>query len=218
MGEGDNTAEINFKEGYFIGKYPVTQELYEIIMGKNPSEFKGKYRPVESVSWVDICEGKDCFLTKLNNKGQKNIPTLKGNFKLPSEAQWDYAACGGKRWNNPKLDFSGSQNIKDVAWYKDNSNNETKPVGLKQANSLGLYEMSGNIWEWCEDFRVEDRNLKLLPKDGTANFKFGSNRVLRGGSCIGNADYCRVAYRNYDYPNFGNYNFGFRLVFALFML
>lgn len=214
MGEGSNTTEINFEEGYFIGKYPVTQELYEKVMGNNPSRFKGKYRPVESVSWNDICERKNSFLSELNDKIQKNVPPFKGkgDFKLPSEAQWEYAAKSGKRWDKPNLKFAGSQNTKDVAWYKENSNNETKPIGLKQPNLIGLYDMSGNVWEWCEDFRIEDRNLKLIPRDGIANFKFGTLRALRGGSCFDFADRCCVAYRSHSGPDRRHNNIGFRLV------
>ncbi len=214
MGEGENTTEINFKEGYFIGKYPVTQELYEKVMEGNPSRFKGKYRPVETVSWEDICEGKSSFLNQLNDKIQKNVPSLKGSFKLPSEAQWEYAARSGKRWNSLKLIYAGSQNIKDVAWYGENSNDETKPVGLKQSSPLGIHDMSGNVWECCEDLRIEDRNLKLIPKDGTANFKFGTSRVLRGGSYFGNTAFCSVVYR-YSLGSV-NSSIGFRLVFAQF--
>ncbi len=215
MGEGNNTTEINFKEGYFIGKYPVTQELYEKVMGVNPSEFKGKYRPVESVSWNDICEGKNSFLSKLNDKIQKNVPPLKGrgNFKLPSEAQWEYAAKSAKRWNKPSLKFAGSQNIKNVAWYDENSNDETKPVGLKQPNLLGLYDMSGNIWEWCEDLETA---LYELPKDGSAYLKIGTARVFRGGSFRHRIEFCNATYRGAHLSFSHDDNVGFRLVFPQF--
>lgn len=212
MGEGDETTEINFKEGYFIGKYPVTQELYEKVMGDNPSHFKGKYRPVEMVSWLDICEGKESFLTKLNDKLQKNIPTLKGkgNFKLPSEAQWEYAARGGKRWNNPKLDFAGSQNVKDVAWYSENSNDETKPVGLKLSNFLEIYDMSGNVWEWCEDWMTD---IRSLPQDGSACLKKTGSKVLRGGGYFYSPTRCRVRNRDSNPIDYNSLSNGFRLSF-----
>ncbi len=212
MGEGNNTSEINFKEGYFIGKYPVTQELYEKVMGENQSHFKGKYRPVENVSWNDICEGKNSFLSKLNDKVQKNVPTLrgKGNFKLPSEAQWEYAARGGKKWNNPNLKFAGSQNIKDVAWYEENSNVETKPVGLKQANALGLYDISGNVWEWCED---SWDNINNFPIDGLAFISINSDNSLRGGGFIDDDNDCSVVTRFNFYPTNFNSDIGFRLVY-----
>jgi formylglycine-generating enzyme len=217
MGEGNNTTEITFNEGYFIGKYPVTQELYETVMGENPSYFKGKHRPVETVSWLDICEKQEkqeSFLATLQKKIAKQYPELSAKFKLPSEAQWEYATRGGKRWNNPQLAYAGSQNIKDVAWYGDNSNNQTMPVGLKQANRLGLHDMSGNVWEWCEDWY--DNDPKKIPKNGSPQSKKGTFRVLRGGCYFFQAENCRVAFRgNYD-PDDRNFIIGFRLVFPQF--
>lgn len=221
---GDNSSRydsekpevaITFREGYYIGKYLVTQELYKAVMGEEPSRFKGKHRPVENVSHNDICSGSESFLAKLNARIKIEYPDLRGAFALPSEAQWEYAARGGKEWDKPKLIYAGSQNINDVAWYNENSNGQTMPVGLKQPNALGIYDMSGNVYEWCADRYSE--NLSDKPKDGSAYAKQGSFRVLRGGSCFNIADLCCVAYRDYGSPDRRNDNFGFRLVFPQFM-
>lgn len=220
---GDNTSgndnekpetEITFDKGYFIGKYPVTQQLYETVMGENPSDFKGNYHPVENVSHKDICKGANSFLAKLTETIQAKYPDLKGRFGLPSEAQWEYAARGGKYWDKPKLSYAGSENLNDVGWYEDNSHRQTLPVGPKQPNALGVYDMSGNVWEWCADWYVED--YEHIPMDGSPFTKESNNQVLRGGSSSNIAVFCRINYR-YSYPpNYRNTGFGFRVVFPQF--
>ncbi len=209
----DNEKEslIAFDRGYFIGKYPVTQALYEHITGHNPADFKGKNRPVENVSWDDIARGEACFLNLLNKKIQEDYPSLKGFFALPSKAQWEYAARGGKFWDKPKLHYAGSNAIEDVAWYDENANLETMPVGLKQPNRLGLYDMAGNVWEWCKDSYVNSYNK--IPINGEAYQKIGSGRVLRGGFWNGEAVYCRSTFRSRYNPVNRYPFFGFRLVF-----
>ena len=205
---------ITFNKGYYIGQYLVTQELYKEVMGTAPSRFKGKHRPVEKVSHDDICSGSGSFLSKLNFKIKEKYPDLKGQFALPSEAQWEYAARGGKEWDKPKLEYSGSQNINDVAWYRQNSNEQTMPVGLKQPNALGIYDVSGNVWEWCADW---NGSLRYKAKDGSAFTEEGTERVLRGGAYVNYADDCRVADRSYFNPDYRVNSIGFRLVFPQFM-
>ena len=209
--EDEKEATITFDNGYFIGKYPVTQEFYQNIKGKNPSNFKGKYRPVERVSWEDICTGEDCFLKLLNNKLKQEHPSIKGIFSLPSEAQWEYAARGSKAWDKPKLQYAGSNNIHDVGWFEENANFQTMPVGLKQPNRLGIYDMSGNIFEWCIDNDVED--YQEIPTNGEAYQQSGTYQVLRGGGYYYQVQDCRVAFRNSSNPDYRDDTYGFRLVF-----
>ena len=180
---------------YYIGKYEVTQAEWEAVMGKNPSKFKGDYRPVENVSWADCLE----FIKKLNS--------LMGlNFTLPTEAQWEYAARGGKKSRGYK--YSGSNDIGSVAWYDDNSGSETHPVGQKQPNKLGLYDMSGNVWEWCSDWYGSYSSNSQMNPTGAAS---GSSNVLRGGGWDSIATRCRIARRNFDSVAYRSYYYGMRL-------
>jgi len=145
---------------FMIGETPVTQELWQAVMGSNPSDFTGDMqRPVDSVSWND-CQ---TFIRKLNQlTGQ--------NFRLPSEAEWEYAARGGNRSNGYK--YAGSNSVGTVAWYDGNSGSTTHKVKTKQPNELGIYDMSGNVWEWCQDKWCDNYNS---PRNS-------GSRVLRGGS------------------------------------
>ena len=148
-------------------------------MGSNPSKFKGARRPVEYVSWDD-CQD---FIRKLNE--------LTGaNFRLPTEAEWEFAARGGN--NSRGYKYSGSNSIGDVAWYDGNSGGETHPVGGKSANELGLYDMSGNVWEWCSDWYGAYSSSSQTNPEGPGS---GSYRVVRCGSWDYNARDCRVSNR-----------------------
>lgn len=182
--------------GYYVGETEVTQALWQAVMGSNPSKFKGDNLPVEKVSWNDCQE----FISKLNQKTGRR-------FALPTEAQWEFAARGGNK--SQGYEYSGSNNIDDVAWYMDNSSEQTHPVGTKMANELGLYDMSGNVWEWCSDWYGDYSSSSQTDPVGPST---GSYRVLRGGSLNSYADYCRSANRFYHYPDFRSYDFGFRLV------
>ncbi len=187
---------------FHIGKYPVTQALYVFVMGENPSYFEGAERPVERVSWHDAKR----FVAKLN-QDYGNL-----GFRLLSEAEWEYAARGGKEGQENNFEFAGSKDIEEVAWYGKNSHGETKPVGWKEPNQLGIYDMSGNVEEWCED--DWHSNYEDAPKDGSAwvDEPRASTRVRRGGSWLnGSTGDCRVAYRDYDSPAYGYIVLGFRL-------
>lgn len=182
---------------FYIGETEVTQELWQAVMGSNPSSFTGNMqRPVENVSWND-CQ---TFITKLNE--------LTGEtFALPTEAQWEYAARGGNA-SKGYLYYSGSNSIGDVAWYADNSSGTTHPVKSKSPNELGLYDMSGNVREWCADWYGSYSSTSQTNPVGPNT---GSNRVLRGGSWISCALYCRFAYRYDNSPSSTSDYDGFRL-------
>ena len=191
---------------FYIGETEVTQELWKDVMGDNPSDFKkGDNYPVENVSWND-CQ---TFIKKLNEKTGKN-------FRLPTEAEWEFAARGGKSGGTK---YSGSDNLAEVAWYgwwDDNDKNRTittqttLPVAQKNPNSLGIYDMSGNVWEWCNDWYAFDY-YKNSPSNNPQGPSSGSYRVLRGGSWGHGAIDCRVAFRSCYIPAFRNSIIGLRL-------
>ena len=183
-----------------ICKHEVTQTEWEAVMGTNPSKFKGVNRPVESVSWED-CQ---TFIRKLNQLTGKQ-------YRLPTEAEWEYAARGGQRSQGYK--YSGSNIVDRVAWFRKNSYDKgasspdygTHAVMMKQANELGLYDMSGNVWEWCSDWYVgyistAQRRLSLV-----------SDRVNRGGGWDADEWYCRVSFRCGSMPDYRDIYLGFRL-------
>ena len=180
---------------YYIGETEVTQELWEAVMGSNPSNSSGNQKPVEKVSWNDCKE----FIEKLNQLTGKN-------FRLPTEAEWEYAARGGNKSKGYK--YSGSNTIGNVAWYKDNSSHTTHDVKTKSPNELGIYDMSGNVWEWCEDWYG---NYSSGSQTNPAGPSTGSRRVNRGGGWYGNAGYCRVSDRFEGIPGGNNFSLGLRL-------
>ena len=183
---------------YYICKYEVTQALWQAVMGSNPSKFKGDNLPVEQVSWND-CQ---TFINRLNNYTGRN-------FRLPTEAEWEFAARGGNYSRHYK--YSGSNYISDVAWYCDNSGNRTHPVGTKQANELGLYDMSGNVWEWCSDrYGSYSSYSQSNPTGATSGF----GRVERGGNWCGLARYCCSSHRSYYAPGNSFDDLGLRLVLS----
>jgi len=186
---------------FYMGKYEVTQGQWEVIMGDNPSYFKncGDNCPVENVSWNDVQE----FIERLNSKTGKK-------YRLPTEAEWEYAArSGGKREK-----YAGTNSDADLgsyAWYIMNSGSKTHPVGQKQPNGLGLYDMSGNVWEWVSD-RYDQNYYKNSPRNNPKGPSSGSYRVLRGGSWSGVPNAIRASYRFDINPSTRNYNYGFRLL------
>ena len=183
---------------FSIGKYEVTQKQWQDVMGSNPSYFGNCDNcPVEMVSWNDVQD----FIQRINAK-------TGSNYRLPTEAEWEYAARGGKQSRGYK--YSGSDDINAVAWYTDNSSSKTHAVGQKQANELGIYDMSGNIWEWCSDWYG---NYPSYPQNNPTGSESGSYRVDRGGGWSDNALLCRASNRsNYSDPAGRYFNIGFRLV------
>ena len=189
---------------FSIGQTEVTQELWQAVMGSNPSYFQAStfphyginlQRPVEQVSW-DACQ---TFITKLNERTGKN-------FRLPTEAEWEYAARGGNKSQGYK--YAGSNNIDDVAWWTSNSGTTTHLVATKAPNELGLYDMSGNVWEWCQDWYGNYSSDAQTNPTGPAS---GTHRVTRGGGWGYYAWDCRVSKRNYNTPSLESYYFGLRL-------
>jgi formylglycine-generating enzyme required for sulfatase activity len=158
---------VMIREGFYMGRYEVTQAQWQSVMDNNPSYFKGENNPVEQVSWDDAV----AFINKLNemNDGYK--------YRLPTEAEWEYACRAGTTG-----DYAGD--LDEIAWYKDNSGKATHPVGQKQPNAFGLYDMHGNVWEWCQDYWHD--NYNGAPTDGSVWSSGGnsSERVLRGGSWV----------------------------------
>lgn len=195
-------------DGYWIGMLEVTQAQWEKVMGTSIYQQKSKANanntygvgsdyPMYYVSWDEAME----FCRLLSNKTGKT-------YTLPTEAQWEYAARGGNKADGTK--YAGSNMIDAVAWYTDNSGNSTHPVGTKRGNALGIYDMSGNVWEWCKDWYSSsyvsyDTNNPTGPSSG-------SYRVYRGGSWVGNASYCRVSFRSDSTPDNRGRNLGFRVV------
>ena len=190
--------QVTLTNDYYMGKYEVTQALWQAVTGKNPSKFKGDNLPVERVSWND-CQ---VFIRNLNNMtGRK--------FRLPTEAEWEYAARGGKKSRG--YQYSGSSNISDVAWFDDINGNKKHPVGTKQANELGLYDMSGNVWEWCQDrYGSYSSSFQKNPTGAI----MGEYRVFRGGRWGAIESIGRTSCRSYCTPDFCYFNLGLRLALS----
>ena len=185
--------------GYYIGKTEVTQALWKAVMGSNPRKFIGDNLPVEMVSWDDCQE----FIRELN--------ALTGqNFRLPTEAEWEFACRGGN--NSRGYKYSGSNNLGSVAWYDGNSGNKTHPVGTKAPNELGIYDMSGNVWEWCADWYGDYSSGAQTNPTGPYG---GSNRVYRGGSWNYDVGRCRSSNRDFYYPWIRDIILGLRLALSL---
>ena len=192
----DNPAHSVTLSSFYICKYEVTQELWQAVMGSNPSRIKGIRKPVEQVSWDD-CQ---TFISKLNALTGKN-------YRLPTEAEWEFAARGGIKSKGYK--YSGSNIISDVAWYEDNSGGTTHDVGTKNPNELGLYDMSGNVWEWCSDWYDSNYYSRSISNNPIGPSS-GTYRVDRGGSwsSIGG---CYSSNRDYFTPSSRNTHLGLRL-------
>ena len=188
---------------FYIGKYVVTQRQWRLLTGRDPaSSTKGDDYPVDLVTW----NAAQQFILRLNAVTGKN-------YRLPTEAEWEYAARGGAKSKGYK--YSGSNRLADIAWFYDNSGSKLYPVGKKQPNELGIYDMSGNVWEYCSDWAdgVYTEEAQTNPKGPDS----GTRRVRRGGGWISDACGCRVFYRSSSSPNeiVGRGTYGFRLVLPL---
>jgi formylglycine-generating enzyme required for sulfatase activity len=207
---GDTEADSDEKPAhevtlsdFYIGRFEVTQALWLAVTGSWPGTAPssgyglGDNYPAYYVSWNDI----QTFITALNQQTGKN-------YRLPTEAEWEYAARGGAQSEGYR--YSGSNTLGDVAWYSSNSGYRAHAVGTKAGNELGIFDMSGNVWEWCSDWYSSSYYTSVAQTNpaGPVN---GSFRVRRGGSWGGNAAACRVSYRNSYTPGYRNYNLGFRL-------
>jgi formylglycine-generating enzyme required for sulfatase activity len=189
----EEQVEVTLSQPFWLAKTEVTQAQWEAVMGSNPSSFKGPNLPVENVSWEDA----QSFIGKLN---EKQILPEGWKFALPTEAQWEYACRAGE-----KGPYSGGS-LDEVAWYDVNSGSKTHEVGLKKANAWGLYDMHGNVWEWCAD-RYEGTLKGGTDPTGPSS---GVDRVYRGGSWRLSASYCRAANRLGFTPGYRSSNLGFR--------
>lgn len=205
--EQGSDAESNEKpahsvtlSSFYICKYEVTQSLWRAVMGQNPSRFKGNNLPVDNVSWND-CQ---TFIARLNNLTGKK-------FRLPTEAEWEYAARGGNRSCGYK--YSGSDTPSEVAWYRGICDDKTHPVGSKNSNELGLYDMSGNVWEWCSDIYGFYSSSSLTDPTGPSK-ALGGSRVRRGGSWGGNESVSRLSCRCGNAPDTNGSYFGLRLAIS----
>lgn len=189
-------------KGYYMGKYEVTQTQWQHVMSKNPSQFRGNNRPVEKVSWDNV----QTFIIRLNQKSGKQ-------YRLPTEAEWEFACRSGRNGQ----EYCGSNKINKVAWYKGNSANKTHPVGKKNPNKLGFYDMSGNVMEWTQDRYQSDyyRNSPIHNPKGPLS---GSEYVIRGGSWMDNQWLARTSQRQGKNSNFNSQGIGFRLASSPYSL
>ena len=214
---------VTISKAFYMSKYEVTQKQYQAVMGNNPSHFKGENLPVERVTWYNAV----AFCNALSQQeGKTPCYTINGTnvscnwdangYRLPTEAEWEYAAKAGTSTDfyNGSLTNTNctpiDANLDNIAWYCGNANGTTHPVGQKQANAFGLYDMTGNVCEWCWDWWSNSySSTTVIDPTGAST---GSYRVYRGGSWYGNADQCRSTYREYRTPSF-NYDYiGFRIV------
>jgi sulfatase modifying factor 1 len=219
---------VRLTRGFEMGVFPVTQALYSAVMGTNPSHFEGDQRPVEELSWFDavrLCNAvsRACGLPEAYSIGSGDEPTvnwspLSGGFRLPTESEWEYAARAGTRHI-----YAGGDDLDAVGWHEGNSGGQTQAVGQKRPNAWGLYDMSGNVWEWCWDrgdlwsflgdaaptSPVSDLTSPVSDPTGPAS---GSVRVLRGGSWYSDPQNARVADRSSDTPDDRNSDLGVRLL------
>jgi formylglycine-generating enzyme required for sulfatase activity len=206
MGDANGDAEekpvhkVAIEKPFYLGKFEVTQEQWKAVMGFNRSHFQGAKLPVERISWED-CRA---FVKKLNEKFPKSSVT----FRLPTEAEWEYACRAG---TSTRYGFGDdATKLGEYAWFENNAGGKTHPVGQKKPNAWGLYDMCGNVWEWCGDW-YEDQYYAQSPENNPTGPAEGSHRILRGGSWSDGPSSCRSAYRYGLPPWFCVYCYSFRV-------
>ena len=204
--EGGNDNEkpqhkVTISRPFYLGIYEVTQEQWLKVTGSNPSEFQARNKPVETVSWEDI----QVFIRKLNKMENTD------KYRLPTEAEWEYAARAGTDTTYCYGDDPDAEQLYNYGWYGGNGGSKTKIVGRLKPNAWGLYDMHGNVWEWVQDWYAENyySNSPSTDPEGPSS---GSYRVARGGHWGGSADYCRSASRNIYPPGDRSKFLGFRLL------
>lgn len=201
-GEAEKPIHKVTLNSFYIGKHEVTQALWRNVMGNNPSNFDDNSKPVEQITWSYV----QLFLAKLNKITGKK-------YRLPTEAEWEYAARGGNKSKN--YIYAGSNNPAEIAWTDGYNKQNTYPVGSKKPNELGLYDMSGNVWEWCNDWYAADYYANSPVSNPIGPF-FGSDRVARGGSYYYPAMISRTSFRCYYNPSrYSVCDLGFRLACSL---
>ncbi|MFO0911954.1 MAG: SUMF1/EgtB/PvdO family nonheme iron enzyme [Pirellulales bacterium] len=207
-----------FVNDFLIGSTTVTESLWASIMRDQgqPEVRPSSNLPVVDVSWDEIVRPGG-FLDRLNNSSSRGqveaaLGHPSGHFRLPTEVEWEYAARGGRDWSDG-YQFSGSDDIDSVAWYDRKHGDHRQPVALKQPNQLGLFDMSGNVWEWCQDVYTPD--VSLIPTDGTAYTGPGDERVLRGGCFHNGKIHCTVSKRYEIGSQYHDECIGMRLAYDL---
>jgi len=200
---GGSAHQVTLTQPLYMGVHEVTQSQYEQVMGNNPSDFTGRSNPVEQVSWVEAVE----FCRKLSAlPAEKSAGRV---YRLPTEAEWEYACRAG---TTTEYSFGNDKSeLGEYAWFDGNSDRTTHPVGQKRSNGWGLYDMHGNVWEWCQDWYGDSPSGSVADPTGPSS---GSDRVLRGGGWRYGARDCRSAGRSYGTPDDRNRHLGFRLVLS----
>jgi formylglycine-generating enzyme required for sulfatase activity len=194
---------VTISKPFLISKYEITQKQWQEVMGKNPSAFKGDALPVESVSWDDVQE----FITKLREKAN-------GKYRLPTEAEWEYCARSGSAnayGPGQNHELVTTNNLPEYAWFRGNAESKTHEIGQKKPNAWGLYDLHGNVWEWCQDWYAADYYAQA-PLTDPLNNAASTERVLRGGSWFLDWPHLRAANRSGGLPTFRSPYVGFRLV------